>query len=71
MTVFHTPDAAAERFGRSRDFVMRMARTGEWPHHRFGQSVRFSDADLEQIEELTRVTPAGQSAASKRRRRSA
>lgn len=65
------PEEAAELLGVTRYFVMKRAAAGEWPHRRLGQAVRFSASDVEEIRELTKVRPAGQSEISRRRRRSA
>lgn len=51
-----TPEALAVRYGRSRDFVMRRARTS-WPHVRVGRRVLFTPEQVRQIDALMTVTP--------------
>ena len=50
----HKPEAVGEMFSVSRDYVLDRVRAGDWPHLRLSQRViRFTDADVRAIAELT------------------
>lgn len=51
----HTVIDVATRYGHSRDYVLRKARDGQWPHLRVGRSVVFTDAHLIQIDQMHEV----------------
>ena len=40
-------------------WLLSKARAGRIPHHRLGHYVRFSDEDLRQLTEQTRIVPDG------------
>lgn len=49
MTALHTPEALAERLGKSEDYWKRAARRREVPHVRLGRTIRFTDDDVAAI----------------------
>lgn len=55
MSATHPADEVAERYGHSKDYVLRLAREGKWPHLRVGRSVRFTDAHLAAIDAMHEV----------------
>lgn len=54
----------AERYGHTKDYILRLAREGRWPHLRVGRSVRFTDAHLAQIDVMHEVKAQGATAAA-------
>ena len=62
-TPTHSADAAAERYGHSRAYVLRRAREGHWPHLRVGRSVRFTDAHFARIDAMHDVKVTAKKAA--------
>ena len=63
-TPTHSADAAAERYGHSRAYVLRRAREGHWPHLRVGRSVVFTDAHLIQIDQMHEVKASAATASA-------
>ena len=58
MAVSITPAELAQEFQVSTDFVLEKAATGEWPSHNLGpKTIRFTEADLTAILDLTARTP--------------
>lgn len=51
----HSAQDVAARYGHTKDYVLRLAREGRWPHLRVGRSVRFTDAHLAQIDAMHEV----------------
>lgn len=71
-----TVDDVAARIGKSPSWVYGEARAKRIPHQRVGRDVRFTEAQVEQIDKLFEVQPttdapnvAGLSPRSRRRRR--
>ena len=54
-TSTHSVADVATRYNHSRDYVLRKARDGQWPHLRVGRSVVFTDAHLIQIDQMHEV----------------
>ena len=61
-----TPDELAAKIGKGRGFVMAKCRGDkpQWPHVRFGKSVRFTPEQAEEIKALSTRTPAMDRAAN-------
>lgn len=53
----YTADEVAEMFQIQKQHVVRLTTTRKWPHHKLGNKLRFTDEDIAQIGELTRVAP--------------
>ena len=51
----HSAADVATRYGHTKDYVLRLAREGRWPHLRIGRSVRFTDAHLVAIDAMHEV----------------
>lgn len=69
--VWHDAAWAARRLGRSEDWVRRSAQKGLLPHHKDGRYLRFTEGDIAEYLERTRVAPVehmGRSRRSRRRR---
>ena len=60
----HSAADVAARYGHSKDYVLRLAREGRWPHLRVGRSVRFTDAHLAQIDVMHEVKASAATAAA-------
>jgi excisionase family DNA binding protein len=48
----------ARIFGISRSTAYRLKKQDDWPHHRFGTEIRFSESDIEVIRAKYAQTPA-------------
>lgn len=48
----------ADLFQISRSTAYRLKKQDNWPHHRFGTEIRFSEADVEAIQAKYAQTPA-------------
>lgn len=72
MADLHTPADVATRLGKSANYWLRKARRKEVPHRRIGQSVMFTEADVEQILAASYVEPVDplRSVTARSRRRS-
>ena len=57
-------DDLAERYGHSRDYVLRKARTGQWPHLRVGRSVVFTEVHVAAIDAMHEVKASAATAAA-------
>lgn len=60
MSIHHTPEDLAARFGITRARVMAFCASQAWPHERFGRRVRFTDEQVQQIEAIHSVAPKSQ-----------
>ena len=47
----------AQIFGISRSQAYRMNKAQQWPHHRFGTEIRFSEEDIQAIAALNKQEP--------------
>ena len=47
----------ARLFGISRSTAYRLKKQDDWPHHRFGTEIRFSEDDIETIRAKYAQTP--------------
>lgn len=50
-----TPEQLADRYGVSREFVLRQARSRSWPHLRVGRRIAFTAEHVAQIDALLTV----------------
>ena len=58
MAVYTTPAELAQEFQVSTDFILEKAASGAWPSHNLGpKTIRFTEADLAAILDLTARTP--------------
>jgi len=53
----YTAQEVADMFQIKKQQVARLAASGEWPHHRIGKFIRFTDEDIAKINEITQVAP--------------
>lgn len=69
--IFLTPAEAAERLGSDmkESTLRRKAQAKEYPHHKVGRLLRFTEGDLERIEQLTAVEPANPFQTTRTKRR--
>ena len=49
-TSYITPDELAAKFGRGRQWALRRCASGEFPHLRIGNVIRFKDEHVAEIE---------------------
>lgn len=59
MSALLKPSDLAEHFGVEERFIMEWARRYKWPRTQVGRRFRWTPAQVEQIERLHAVTPAG------------
>lgn len=59
-----TADDLADRYGHSREYVLRAAREGKWPHLRVGRQVRFTEAHVAAIDAMHEVKATAATAAA-------
>lgn len=53
----YTAEEVAEIFQINPSRFKRLVKSHGWPSHKLGNSLRFTDEDVAQIEKLTRVAP--------------